>query len=517
MSFYGQRSCKKDVVEPIEGTVTGKIPTWLKGCLIRNGGGAYEVGQDKYKHVFDGLALMHKFNIVDGSVTYQNRFLHSDSYKKNMAAQRIVVSEFGTTAFPDPCKTLYQRISSIFYPAEMTDNDVVSFTKYADEVYACTESNFIRRIDVKTLETLDKVDLSKFVSVFMATAHAHYSSDGAVYNVGSGSVGGYPTYNVLKFPAKENDKDMFREASIICSIPSRYRFSMGYHHSFGMTENYVILVEQPYMFSFFEMLTIKITNKSALDCVHYYPNEMTYFYIVNAKTGEILPTKYTSKAFLFFHQINAYEENGHVIIDLCCFDDNFVPSLLVTQIETVYKNLKSDTRRFVLPLNIPKSENIDPEENLVKLEYSQAKAYVQEDGKVVCQYESLIAEEIEFIDLPTINYEAHNGKPYRYFYGIGSLASIEERCLIKVDVKNKSILKWNEPNTAPSEAIFVQKPNSIVEDEGVILFSVLYDDNEEKVSLVILDAQNFSEVARADFMTGSTVPADFHGLFLKEK
>ena len=30
-----------------------------------------------------------------------------------MAANRIVVSEFGTVAHPDPCKTLFQRLKLI--------------------------------------------------------------------------------------------------------------------------------------------------------------------------------------------------------------------------------------------------------------------------------------------------------------------------------------------------------------------------------------------------------------------
>ncbi len=42
-------------------------------------------------------------------VTYASKFLRSDSYTKNMAANRLVVSEFGTTAVPDPCMTLFER------------------------------------------------------------------------------------------------------------------------------------------------------------------------------------------------------------------------------------------------------------------------------------------------------------------------------------------------------------------------------------------------------------------------
>jgi len=44
-------------------------------------------------------------------VTYQSRPVESDAYKKNMAAQRIVVTEFGTAAsYTDPCHTIFQRL-----------------------------------------------------------------------------------------------------------------------------------------------------------------------------------------------------------------------------------------------------------------------------------------------------------------------------------------------------------------------------------------------------------------------
>ena len=44
-----------------------------------------------------------------GRVTYQSRYLRGETYRRNMAANRIVVSEFGTGAYPDPCKTIFQR------------------------------------------------------------------------------------------------------------------------------------------------------------------------------------------------------------------------------------------------------------------------------------------------------------------------------------------------------------------------------------------------------------------------
>jgi hypothetical protein len=53
-----------------------------------------------------------RFAIDGGHVTYQSRFLQTQTYKRNMAAQRIVVTEFGTKAVPDPCQTIFQRYTT---------------------------------------------------------------------------------------------------------------------------------------------------------------------------------------------------------------------------------------------------------------------------------------------------------------------------------------------------------------------------------------------------------------------
>jgi hypothetical protein len=103
------RSCEQEIIEPVEGVVSGEIPSWINGSLLRNGPGSIKVGDMTYNHLFDAAALLHRFNIVDGTVTYQCKFLKSDAYKKNLAANRIVVSEFGTALAPDPCQSIFER------------------------------------------------------------------------------------------------------------------------------------------------------------------------------------------------------------------------------------------------------------------------------------------------------------------------------------------------------------------------------------------------------------------------
>lgn len=43
--------------------ISGIIPPWLSGRLVRNGPGLFEVGETEYRHWFDGHALLHSFTL----------------------------------------------------------------------------------------------------------------------------------------------------------------------------------------------------------------------------------------------------------------------------------------------------------------------------------------------------------------------------------------------------------------------------------------------------------------------
>uniref|UniRef100_A0A8C1TF74 Uncharacterized protein n=1 Tax=Cyprinus carpio TaxID=7962 RepID=A0A8C1TF74_CYPCA len=89
--------------------IGGLIPEWLQGTLIRNGPGLFSLGETRYNHWFDGMALLHSFTIKKGEVTYRSKYLQGDTYNSNMQANRIVVSEMGTMAYPDPCKNIFSK------------------------------------------------------------------------------------------------------------------------------------------------------------------------------------------------------------------------------------------------------------------------------------------------------------------------------------------------------------------------------------------------------------------------
>ncbi|XP_075694887.1 carotenoid-cleaving dioxygenase, mitochondrial-like [Rhinoderma darwinii] len=504
---------------PISTTVTGTVPGWITGSLLRNGPGRFEFGNDNFNHWFDGMALMHKFTIENGNVTYMSKFLQSDSYKSNESENRIVVSEFGTVAMPDPCKSMFQRFVSMFEMPKPTDNGNVNFVKYKKDYYVSTETNMINKVDPATLETEEKVDWSKYVAVNGATAHPHYDPDGTAYNMGN-SYGKCVTYNIIKVPAqKSEDDDTLHGAQVICSIPASDNWNPSYYHSFGMTENYIVFIEQPMKMNLMKIITCNITGSPISNCLSWDPRYDTVFHVANKHTGELHSVTFHTQAVAMFHQINAYEDQDCIVLDLCCQDDGVVVQLFRLQnlhksgkaLDEIYHAVpKSFPRRFVLPLTInsetPHDININP------LSYTTATVEKRADGKLWCTPENLY-DHIGGLDFPAINYSKYNTKKYRYFYGCG-FKHLVGSCLIKVDVDTKQFKVWQEDGFYPSEPVFVPSPDSCEEDDGVILSAVVSPRQDKTTFLLILDAKNFKEIGRAEVPV--QMPYGFHGVFVPQ-
>ncbi|KAK2816372.1 hypothetical protein Q7C36_022643 [Tachysurus vachellii] len=511
----------EETPEPIPTTIKGTIPPWIHGNFLRNGPGKFEFGNKPFNHWFDGMAMMHCFQIADSQVTYRSRFLRSDSYKQNSEMNRIVMSEFGTLTVPDPCKNIFQRFLSRFEIMKPTDNANVNVVKYKGDYYVSTETNFMHRIDPDTLETKEKVDWSKFVAVNGATAHPHVDPDGTVYNMGNSYGRKGALYNIIRVPPKNEDPDeTLHGATVLCSISPAEKNNPSYYHSFAMSENYVVFIEQPIKMDLLKIVTCKMRGKSISDCIYWEPKQETVFHVVNKHTGQVSPVKYHTKAVTTLHQINAFEENGFLIVDTCCSDDGQILQVYLLQnmhksgeaLDEVYKSLSmSFPRRFVLPLYItndtPLNQNLNTRPN------SSASAVCLGKDKVFCMSEDLHdGELLDYggFELPHIHYDKCNTKPYRYFYGCG-FGHLVGDSLIKIDLESKKLKAWHQPGFYPSEPVFVPSPNAEEEDDGAILSVVLTPTVDKGSFMLVLDAKTFEELGRAEVPVN--IPYGFHGTF----
>ncbi|XP_037894912.1 carotenoid isomerooxygenase isoform X1 [Glossina fuscipes] len=347
------RSCREEIIEPIEGHVIGKIPDWIKGSLLRNGPGNWKVGDMSFQHLFDCSALIHRFAIKNGHVTYQNRFVQTNTLKKNLAAQRIVVTEFGTSSVPDPCHSIFEKVGAIFRADNGSDNTMISIYPFGDEFYTFTEAPFIHRINPRTLATEDRVCISDYAGVVNHTSHPHVMPNGTVYNLGMASTKSGPVYNVICFPRGDS---MFEEARVVASIPCRWKLNPSYMHTFGITENYFIIVEQPLTISVMEYLKAHFCNHNLSACLKWFDNKPVLFHVIDRNTGQLRYT-FHSETFFYLHIINQYEQDDHIVIDICCYKDPemincmYLESMTNMQSNPNYAALfRSRPLRFVLPV-----------------------------------------------------------------------------------------------------------------------------------------------------------------------
>ncbi|XP_029374502.1 beta,beta-carotene 9',10'-oxygenase-like isoform X1 [Echeneis naucrates] len=507
--------------EPISTQVQGTIPSWINGHLLRNGPGKFEFGNTHYNHWFDGMAMLHQFKLEKGQVTYMSQFLQSDAYKKNNESNRIVMSEFGTLSLPDPCKNFFQRFLSRFEMIEPTDNASVSFVKYKGDYYASTETNFMHRVNPETLETLEKVDWSKFIAVNGATAHPHYDPDGTTYNVGNSYGSKGTLYNIIRVPPEKTDaKDTLQGATILSSIVPANKSHPSYYHSFAMSENYVVFIEQPIKMDLLKIMTCKLRGKALSEGIYWDPKQETVFHLVDKHTGEVSSVKYHTKAISVFHQINAFEEDGFLMLDICCSDDGQAINNYLIQnlrksgdaLDKVYNTLcRTFPRRFVLPLNV--TSETPTGQNLNTRPSSEATCVKLCKDKVLCQHEDLHGDDLhEFggLEFPQINYGKYNTRPYRYFYGCGFRHLVGDS-LLKMDLKDKTLKIWYQKGFYPSEPVFVPSPDAVEEDDGVILSVVLIPSQDKGTFLLVLDAKTFTELGRANVPVN--MPYGFHGTF----
>uniref|UniRef100_A0A3Q3NIU8 Beta-carotene oxygenase 1 n=1 Tax=Mastacembelus armatus TaxID=205130 RepID=A0A3Q3NIU8_9TELE len=499
--------------EPLKAEVKGSIPSWLQGTLLRNGPGIFSVGDTRYNHWFDGMSLMSSFAFKDGEMIHRSRFLRSDTYKANMAANRIVVSEMGTMAYPDPSKTITFLNHTV---PDFTDNGAGNFIKYGNDYYATSETNYIRKIDPETLETLDKVDYTKYLPVNLATAHPHYDKDGNTYNMGTSiAEKGKTKYILFKVPSvserdKGKDTPALKNVEVICSVPCRSMFTPSYYHSFGITDNYFIFIEQPYKLDILKMTTAYMRGVSWASCLKFCPEENTLIHLIDRKTGKELETKYYTGAMVVYHHVNAFEDDGHVIFDVIAYDNPSLYDMFYLKENSSPNDEhfpKPKYTRFALPVRPDKSTAFG--ENLVKLKYTTASAVKEKNDKLVCQAEVLY----EGLELPRINYDT-SGKRYRFVYSNYVDEFGQSKQIGKFDIETKEVIYWNEDNCWPSEPVFVPRPNGESEDDGVVLTSVINRNPDQSSFVLVLDAKTFKEVARA--YVDTELHKDMHGFFIPQ-
>jgi beta,beta-carotene 9',10'-dioxygenase len=450
--------------------VQGELPRWLTGSLLRNGPGTFQVGSQRYRHWFDGLAMLHRFTINDGRVSYANRFLETEAYRAARDEGRIAYPEFAT----DPCRSMFARAMAVFDP-QVTDSAKANIARIAEHFLALAETPIQVEFDPETLRTVGVTgwDTSNFGRMTTVHPHLDEARHEAINLVTRyGAVSSYVFRRV-----DTRDPGLLQGET----IGSRAVREPSYIHSFGMSSRHLLLVEFPLVVN---PVSLLLWLRPYIENFRWKPSRGTRVHVFDRATGKHVRSV-TADPFFAFHHVNAYDdEDGSVVVDLVAYDDaSVIESFYLHRLSEPDVQIPRGTlRRLRIPLSGPD--------------------------------ERLRAEELSptGIELPNIDYAHRNtSADLRFVYGVGVRGDrgFYDQ-LVKIDVRERATTTWHEPDCFPGEGVFVGRPGRVAEDDGVVL-SVVLDAARGTSFLLVLDAASFTEVARAQLP--HPVLLGYHGQF----
>jgi carotenoid cleavage dioxygenase-like enzyme len=444
--------------------VSGEVPSWLRGGLVRVTPAQMDFARRSVSHWFDGMAMLNRFGFADGAVSYASAFLDTEARRAALASGGAAISGFAT----DPCRSLFQRVQSAFSP-ELTDNANVNLTRLGDEHIAMTETPIPVRFDPETLQTLGHDEGAQQWGQ-ITTAHPHHGvgGDGVPELVNfAAQLGRRSEYRIYARRSRTEGRTLARHA---VREPA-------YMHSFAITPRFAVLLENPLVVN---PLRLALSGRAFIHNYRWKPELGVRIHAFDRESGA-LHRSWTTDPFFVFHTINAFEADGDLVVDVCAYEDASIIDMLGLD------GLRAGTAR-IAPARATR----------LTLPLSGGGAATQRAlGDVD-------------LELPRIDYRRRNGHPYRYVYGAGTAGAPFLKRLVKLDVRDGTHATWEAPEAWAGEPVFVPRPGAEAEDDGVVL-SVVLDAGARRSFLLVLDAHSFEEVARAQ--APHHIPFGFHGQF----
>lgn len=438
--------------------VKGKLPVWLKGSLLRTGSGLFELGNKRVKNWFNGLAMLYRFTIKGTTITYSNKFLESEYYK-NALKNNAFPSTFAEGEKTD---SFFSKLSNIIHRKPLYDNGNVNILSINGKYMALGGTPLCVTFNPDDLSTLGAFVYKDKLKGDTCTAYPLYDEARREWVNVMTEFGKKSHYHIYKMAHNSTERKLIQ--SISTPTPS-------YIHSFALTPNYIILTLIPFVVNPFDLLT---SSKGFLENFTWKPELKNEIIVIKRDKGTLV-TRLKTDAFVVLHHANAFEDNDVITIDMITYKDNSIINNGTLQHLTT---TSLTTPSFLERLTINTTQK------------SIAKTPLSET----------------ILKIPTIN-KKYALKNHSIVYAVGGEFDHQ---LIKFNITTKKTSFWQEDGCYPGEAIFVPRPGSILEDDGVIL-SVVIDTIKKYSFLLVLHAQTFKEIARAHIP--HMIPLGFHGNF----
>lgn len=440
-----------------EGVLTGALPAWLNGRLLRTAPAVFDAGRFRAEHWFDGLGMLYGFRFRDGRATFAQRLLESETAAE---ARRAGVPR---TSFASPNQRSFWR--RLLEPVSVaTDNANVNVVRRGNEWVALTESPYQLRVSDAELGVQGTVTYDDALPKDMGmTAHPHFDfARRALVNVGTvlGRKG-----ELVAFEQREGSAERRELGRYVAN-------EVPYVHSFGVTPSSVVIVAHPWLVRPASLLW---SNRGFAEHLRWKPELGTRFLVLDRASGAT--RTFSAEALFTFHTVNTYEDGDDLVLDFLAYPD---PSIV--------ENLKVENML----------------DGIVGLRPKLCRAHLLPNGKA--RVETLSELGFEF---PSINYRRVSGTRHRFVWG--ATARGDGRDIVRIDYQNGEVRHFGVPGFVFGEPVFVPAPGAREEDEGVLL---AVGSNGQASKLAVLDAKSLE--AHALVHLDLPIPLGFHGSFSRD-
>jgi carotenoid cleavage dioxygenase-like enzyme len=456
-----------DVPQPRDADVTGTVPSWLQGDLLRTCPAVFAQGSWQARHWFDGLGQIYAFRIGASTVRFQSRLLDSAAARE-IAGGRAKLSSFGTPTERSAWQRLLQPVQ------RSTDNTNVNIVQMGDEVVALTEGARQLSIDAASLRSLGVRPYGPDgLGGNVMSAHPHRDfARRQVVNLATSFGAGGGVVSVY-----EHDDRMH-----VRRVVGSWRTDrVPYLHSFGLTPTRAVLLAHPFAVRPRDMLW---SNRGYIDHFEWRPQDGTRLIVMDRGSGAT--TEHEADAMFVFHTVNAFERDGETVLDALAYPD-----------ATIMEDLRVARMAERLPDLRPK---------LVRI--------TMRPGRPRAEVRMLGDAAFEF---PCIHYRRSSGSDYRYAWGAADGPRSEggyASSIVKVDVHSGQSRAFSDGERIYGEPVFVARPGGVDEDDGVLL-TVGCSQRTTGSALSILDARDMTLLAHAE--VPASIPLGFHGSFIGER
>jgi carotenoid cleavage dioxygenase-like enzyme len=445
--------------------LSGQVPEGLHGTLYRNGPARLERGGIRVGHWFDGDGAILAVHFTDTGATAVYRYIQTEGYKEETAANRLLYGNYGMTA-PGPVWNRWLRAVK-----NVANTSVLALP---DKLLALWEADNPYILDLENLNTLGKDDLGKLKNNLPYSAHPKIDQKtGEIYNFGVSFGITTGLAGILNLYKSNSTGRIIQKTSFKLDV-----FSLV--HDFVLAGQYLVFFIPPVRLN---TLLVLSGLSSVNDALKWEPQLGTQILVFDRESLSLVSRGETEPWFQW-HFANGYvDTTGSVIVDIAHYED-FQTNQYLKQVATGETHTAAKSTFWRSYLN-------------------------PQTGKVT-SLQQVLDRSCEFPIVPPQYVGQASPHTYLCLFRQGTDIYQERfNAIARFDHTTNTLTEANlGENRYPSEPIYAPDPNN--SDQGWII-TVVYDGNTDTSEVWVFDSNHLDEEPLCRLSLPSVIPHSFHG------